>query len=719
LNLKANNKSNTDKKDSERKKIVVAVAGNPNSGKTTLFNGITGSSQRVGNYPGVTVEKKTGHRIYKNYNITFVDLPGTYSLSAYSLEEMVARDYILSEKPDVVVDVIDSSNLERNLYLASQILELDVPMIMALNMTDEVRKLGIRIDIELLTQLLASPAVETVASREIGLTDLLDTIIEVVENSTVTNVNINYGEEMEKAITELIPLIEKNEVLSKKYPSRWTALKLLENDPEITRMAEEDSQIVELADNQRKRIEKRLGDDTELYIADRRYGFVNGICKETVQTVHKSRKDVTEKIDTVLANRVLGLPIFLFMMWATFQLTFTLGVYPMDWLDAGFGYLGDFLSSVMPEGHFQSLIVDGIIGGVGGVLIFLPNILLLFLAIAFLEDTGYMARAAFIMDKVMHSIGLHGKSFMPMLIGFGCSVPAIMATRGLENEKDRLTTMLIIPLMSCGAKLPVYVLLAGAFFPEQAGNIIFLIYIFGILLAIFVAMLLKKFYFHGPGTPFVMELPPYRVPTLKSVLLHMWRRAVMYLQKAGTIILVASVAVWFITTFPPPWASSQNENAIPTQGNMISENVEQADIELQTASDKISNSMAGHLGRFIEPVIKPIGFDWKTGIALITGFAAKEVVVSTLGTVYALGETDEESVELKDALKRDPHFTPLVAFCLMIFTLIYVPCMAAMAVLYRESGSMKWTWFTIGYTTLLAWIVTFIIYQGGMLLNVS
>jgi ferrous iron transport protein B len=703
LNLVKNSRDfpNPDSDRKTLKHITVALAGNPNSGKTTLFNALTGSHQHVGNYPGVTVEKKTGQRIYRNYRITFVDLPGAYSLSTYSLEERIARDFLILEKPDVVIDVIDTSNLERNLYLTTQIIELGVTLVLAMNMSDEVEKQGSEINFKLLSELIDTPAINTVASRDKGIDELLDATIHAFENPPSKNVKINYGIEMEEAISLLEKDLVEIEILASRFPLRWSAIKLLEQDSEIIKLIGEDHPLINKSNELRAKIEKRFGDDPELISADRRYGFIAGICRETVRTAHITRKDLTEKIDIVLANRILGIPVFLFLMWLTFQLTFKIGAYPVSWMESGIHHLGTFLSNTLPSSWFSSLLVDGVIGGVGGVIVFLPNILLLFLAIAILEDSGYMARAAFLMDRVMHAIGLHGKSFMPMLIGFGCSVPAFMATRTLENPRDRLLTMLMIPLMSCGAKLPVYVLLASAFFPNQAGNIIFLIYLTGIFLAILVALVLKKTYFHGPGSPFVMELPPYRVPTLKSILFHMWRRAWMYVRKAGTTIFIASVIIWIAVTTQSPWAPQQ------TTQNTVVEN---------SGALKIENSIAGEIGKAIEPAIKPLGFDWKIGIALVTGFAAKEVVVSTLGTVYSIEDAKERSSELKTALKNDPVFNPLVAFCLMIFVLIYMPCIASISVFYREAGSLKWTIFTIAYTTSLAWIVTFTINQVGSLI---
>ena len=686
---------------SAAKKITVALAGNPNSGKSTLFNALTGGHQHVGNWSGKTVEKKSGKRIHHGYEITFIDLPGTYSLSSYTIEEQIARDFIINEKPDIVVDVIDTPNIERNLYLAIQILELGASMMFVLNMFDEAKKAGMKVNQPLFGELLDSIAVPAVASQERGIDEILDAIVETFECGKTKNIQINYGHELEDAIAALSdePF---DDSFKGKYPKRWVALKLLEKDAGIISMLGDKHQSVAKAQQWRNAIEKMLGTDLELIIANQRYGFIAGICRESIQTADKTSRTTTDRIDTILTNRILGFPIFLFLMWLIFQLTFKLGAYPVKWIGAGLGYLSVLFSQLLPHGFISSMITDGIIGGVGGVVVFLPNILLLFLAIAFLEDTGYMARAAFIMDKIMHLIGLHGKSFVPMFMGFGCNVPAIMATRTLENPRDRLTTMLVIPFMSCGARLPVYVLLAGAFFPRYAGNVIFIVYMIGILMAILMALIFKRFIFKGLSTPFVMELPPYRLPTLKSVILHMWRRVQFYITKAGTIILIASLIVWLATSIQ-----------IPTHDNHFNAPQNHDSLTDETSSKRLENSVAGYFGKLIEPIIYPLGFDWKIGIALTGGFVAKEIVVSTLATIYAVEKSDVKSQELREALKDDPTFTPLVAFCLMVFTLLYSPCIATISVIYREAGSLKWAWFTMAYTTIAAWIITFLIFQIG------
>lgn len=706
------------------KRITIALAGNPNSGKTTIFNNITGARQHVGNYPGVTVERKEGKVKHRDYDIIVVDLPGTYSLTAYSPDEVVARNVIIEEKPDVVVNVVDASNLERNLYLTTQLKELGVSVIVALNMADVAEAQGMHYDCRVLSQLLGLPIVRTVGTKNEGTKELLDTVVDTVEGKiSLQEKQVRYTNEIEEQIANIQALIEETTTTGKKaatssnaiagsrngYLNRWVAIKLLENDKEVMKKIESvagASQILDQVKKSQEHLRNIIGEDPELLMVDGRYAFIRGACRESLTSTQEDRISLTEKIDKILLNRALGLPIFLGIMWALFQMTFTLGGPPMDWIDAVFASLGDWVSAHMSEGLLQSLIVDGIIGGVGGVVIFLPNILLLFLGIAFLEDTGYMARAAFVMDKIMHRVGLHGKSFIPMLIGFGCTIPALMATRTLENNRDRLVTMLIAPLMSCGARLPVYTLLIAAFFHERvAGNVLFSIYLVGIILAIIMAKVFKTWLLPGESEPFVMELPSYRLPTLKSVLLHMWERAWLYLKKAGTVILAASVVMWMLFTFP----------TVDPQGN-----------EFESASVQMEQSYAGRIGKAIEPIIKPLGFDWKTGVALTAGFAAKEVVVSTLGTLYSIEDEDalaeEEQVVVKsfaDRAREQSGFTPLVAYVLMLFTLIYVPCMATIAVFKRETNSWKWPLFMIGYTCILAWIVCFIVYRGGLLLGIG
>jgi len=704
--------------------ITVALAGNPNSGKTTVFNNLTGARQHVGNYPGVTVERKEGWVKYKGHDIRIIDLPGTYSLTAYSPDEVVARNVIIEEQPDVVVNIVDASNLERNLYLTTQLKELEVPLVLALNMMDVAEKRGMQIQQPLLSQLLGIPIVSLVGTKNQGTIELLDTVLDSIQGREKVAVRtVKYHHEVEEELTTMQKMLaeiqvagvqmaaesESGNLTQASYPLRWLAVKLLENDEEIIRTVGGvvgGDQVLAAVEKSRDRLRQLLHDDPELIVVDGRYGFIRGACQEAVTYSGTNQIPITEMIDKILLNRVLALPIFLGVMWLLFQLTFTLGASPMEWIDAGFGALGEWFSNQMDEGLMQSLIVDGIIGGVGGVVVFLPNILLLFLGIAFLEATGYMARAAFVMDKLMHRVGLHGKSFVPMLTGFGCSIPAIMATRTLENPKDRLVTILVTPLMSCGARLPVYTLLIAAFFaPEVSGNVLFSIYLIGIMLALLMAKVFKTWLVPGESEPFVMELPIYRMPTIKNLLIHMWERAWLYLKKAGTIILAASILIWGLFTFP----------MVDANGN-----------EFASAAQQMEQSYAGRIGKAIEPVLAPIGFDWKTGVALVAGFAAKEVVVSTMGTLYSI-EDEEALVEEEDAAvksfaqraREQSGFTPFTAYVLMLFTLIYTPCLAAIAVIKRETNGWKWPLFTAAYTTGLAWVVCFLVYQGGKIIGLA
>ena len=681
--------------------IVVALAGNPNSGKTTLFNHLTGSRQHVGNYPGVTVEKKEGSCRHRGTDIHVVDLPGTYSLTAYSQEERVARNFILEDKPDVVVDVIDASNLERNLYLAVQLMELGVPVVLAFNMSDVAQTRGLQFNLAEMSVLLGAPIVETVGSKGQGLDRLLD--VAAASRATPPQAPaIAYGPDLEQAIARLLPRLAGQLPRADARELRWTAIKLLENDAEVARRISA-GDVLRLVQAEQQRLSSLLGDSPEMLIADARYGFISGVCQETVRSTVEARHTASDRIDEIVIHRVWGLPIFLGLMYLVFWLTFTVGTPPMDWIDGLFGWLGDTVAGFWPEGSeslLQSLLVDGVIAGVGGVLIFLPNILLLFLAIAILEDSGYLARAAFIMDRLMHKIGLHGKSFIPMLTGFGCSIPAIMATRTLESRRDRLTTMLVVPLVSCGARLPIYALIIPAFFPEAwRAPMLWIIYVSGIVLAILCAKLLRATLFKGESVPFVMELPPYRLPTLKGIWIHMWERGGAYLKKAGTVILAISVVLWAITSFPKLDAV---DDSLPAEEQQAAE---------------LAHTVAGRIGHALEPVIRPLGFDWRIGTAMIGAFAAKEVFVAQLGIVYSVGEADEESDSLREKLQQ--NYSPLVGLCIMLFMLISAPCMATIAVTKRESNSWGWALFQLAGLTVLAWLVTFAVYQLGSLLGLG
>jgi ferrous iron transport protein B len=682
------------------KKLTIALAGNPNSGKTTVFNALVGTRHRVANYPGVTVEKKEGRCRHGDYDLNFVDLPGTYSLTAYSTEELVARHFILDGQADVVVDVLDASNIERNLYLATQLMEMQVPLILAFNMSDVARAKGLEFDLEKLQVLLGVRIVPMVASKGEGIKALLKAITDTVEQPRPVAA-LQYGHEVEEELAVVERAIaEHPEVVGARYPSRWMALKLLEGDKEALGWIQDDA-IQEGVEKSREHLKDIFGDNADIIIADRRYGFISGACQEAVKDTVQSRHDVSDMIDRVLTNRYLGLPIFGGLMFLVFYLTFTIGGYPMGWLERLFGWLGSGIYTAWPQDSalwLRSLIVDGAIGGVGGVVIFLPNILLLFLGIAILEDTGYMARAAFVMDRIMHKIGLHGKSFIPMLIGFGCSVPAIMATRILENRRNRLATMLVIPLISCGARIPIYTLFVAAFFPDHLqGPMMWLIYMIGILLAIGCIQLLRKTLLKGETIPFVMELPPYRMPTWRGLLIHMWERGWMYLKKAGTVILLISIVLWAAMSYPKP--SEERLAGLD---------------EMQQKTVTLQHSVAGHVGRAVEPVLKPLGFDWKIGTALIGASAAKEVFVSQLSIIYSLGDSEESVDAMRGHLRED--YSPLQGFCVMLFCLITAPCVATVAITRKESGSWKWAAFQYFGLSVLAYIVTLAVYQAGQLI---
>jgi ferrous iron transport protein B len=723
------------------KKITIALAGNPNSGKTTIFNNLTGAHQKVGNWPGVTVEKKEGTATYNDYTIRVVDLPGTYSLTAYSQEEIIARNYIIEEKPDLVVDVIDASNLERNLYLASQLIDLGVKLVFALNMVDLAQSRGQIIYHEQLALLMGVPIIPTVGTKNQGTTELLEAIVRVTEDkeSVARHIHIDYGRELEEEIAKLQGLIQPAPSLAHKHHARWMATKLLENDEEVIKEIEKRPRkkgILGQLEQSKSRLQQVLGDDPETLIADRRYGFIHGALTETLRHTRKDRRYVSDRVDTVLTNRLLGLPIFIFFIWAMFQLTFNLGSYPMAWIDAGVGLLAQFVGGLMGEGLLKGLIVDGIIGGVGGVAVFLPNIFILFFCIALFEDTGYMARAAFIMDKVMHTLGLHGKSFIPMIMGFGCNVPAIMATRVLESRRDRILTILINPLISCSGRLPIYALIAGALFGARAGNVIFSLYIIGIVMAILMGQIFKRTLFKGEIAPFVLELPPYRMPTFKGTIIHMWERGSIFIKKMGGVILIGSIIVWALSSFPQSVdyardyeaqkSRIQEEYATTIQradadkAEVLAEEMDQkiAEVEILREREFQEKSLLGRLGKIIAPVLRPLGFDWRAGVALLTGFVAKEIVVSTFGVLYQVGgEQGEESEGLRAAIQN--AMTPLIGYAFMIFVLIYTPCLATVAAIRRETGSWGWTGFSVGYGLALAWILAFFIYQGGMFLGLG
>ena len=711
-----------------KKSMIIALAGNPNSGKTTIFNELTGMRQHVGNYPGVTVEKRSGELDHKDYHIEIIDLPGIYSLTAFSEEEIVSRDFILENGPDVIINIIDSSNLERNLYLTVQLLELGAPMVLDFNMADVTRKKGMKVDKKLLSELLGMPIVKTIGSRGEGIDKLIDAAIEVVQKKEKKKIEISYGDEIENELEKIMPILSRDFELGEGTESRWFAIKLLERDSEVEKKLrgydeKKFQNLKEAVSNSIKHINNIMRDSTEVLIADSRYGFIKGALHEAHEEADTDNIDITEKIDSILTNRFLGIPIFAFILWLMFQFVFTLGKYPMDWIGIGFEKLSILLNNVISHQLLRSLVVDGIIGGVGGVIVFTPNIALLFFAIALLEDSGYMARAAFVMDRIMHRVGLHGKSFIPLIIGFGCTVPAYMASRILENKKDRLITMHINTFCSCGARLPVYILLAGTFFPAIAGNIIFSIYLIGIIFAIIMAKVLRVTRFKGEMEPFVMELPSYRIPTMKGILIHTWERVWMYVKKAGTIILAISILMWIMFTFPVIEDSEYSEDYIlqmdELQRSYEAENIteksylyELSIIEGKMEAEKLEFAVAGRVGKFIEPVFRPLGFDWRMVVASISGMAAKEVIVSSFGTLFSMGEADETSEGLQEKIRANYH--PLVGYNFMLFTLLYFPCLASMAVFRREAGTKEML-FQMAYTIALAWTVAFIVYQIGRL----
>ncbi len=720
-----------------RKKILtIALAGNPNSGKTTIFNNITGTRQKVGNWPGVTVEKKEGTIHKFGHELKIVDLPGTYSLTPFSIEEIVARDFVLETAPDLVIDIIDASNLERSLYLATQIRELDCKVLFALNMADLARERGIKIDVDKLSELLGLPVVFTVGNKNEGIETLLEKAVELAESDVhiPKTRKVQYSKDIEVSILAVEDLLRISIGEARlPYKFRWTAIKLLEDDQVVRdRIADlagrSREELLREVENQREHLRRLFDDDPEIVMTDERYGFIAGLVKEAVTTSNRKRVDISRNIDLVLTDRFIGFPIFVFFIWAMFQLTFKLGVYPMAAIEWGVSLLSAGLDSILPESLFKAFLLDGVIAGVGSVIVFLPNILILFFCIAIFEDTGYMARAAFLMDKIMHLIGLHGKSFIPMLMGFGCNVPAIVASRTLESEKDRILTILITPFMSCSAKLPVYIVLAGSFFGAQAGSVIFGIYLMGIVLSIATGRLLRTTLLKGADAPFVMELPPYRIPMLKSLLIHMWDRSKMFLKKMSGVILAGSVVVWSLSAFPlhPEYGSdyaamkeeiqakySRRLEAAETadQERLIQEQRERlTEVERARETEHAERSYMGRIGKAVAPIFAPIGIDWRGSVALLTGFAAKEIVVSTMGILYAVEE--EASEALKTAL-QESDMTPLSALSMMVFVLLYVPCLATVAAIRRETGSVKWMLFDVAYTTAIAWLVSFLVYQGG------
>lgn len=697
--------------EAHRHIINVALIGNPNCGKTSLFNIASGSREHVGNYSGVTVDAKKGTFKHNGYTFNIVDLPGTYSLASYSPEELYVRRYLKDETPDVIINVVDGSNLERNLYLTTELIDMDRSMVIALNMYDELEHAGTKLDYETLGKMIGVPIVPTTAKTGKGIDKLFDTVIKVYEGTehSVRHIHINLGKDFEKSLTDLKDALKANPHIGKHFSPRYLAIKLLEKDAEVERLIEElpeaDAKaILDLRDQQlAKFAELHPDEDVTAAIANEKYGFIAGALAETMVKEKNSEISSTHVIDTIVTNKLFGFPIFLAIMCFIFWATFEIGSYPMEWIESFVSWLGDTVREKMPDGVLKALIADGIIGGVGGVIVFLPNILILYLCISFMEDSGYMARAAFIMDKVMHRLGLHGKSFIPLVMGFGCTVPSIMASRSIESRSSRIITILINPFISCSARLPIYVLLIGTFFPDHATLVFMCIYLFGIFVAALTARLLRKFYFGEDVTPFVMELPPYRVPTMKATLRHMWGKGEQYLKKMGGIILVASIVVWALNYFP---THDENATAINADGTYVDD----SDINFQ------HDSYLEMMGKAINPIMEPIGFHWRASVAALAGVPAKEIVVSTLGVLYT-GDEEASDQTLSTRLTAPnpstgkPDFTAAAALSFMVFILLYCPCIATITAIVKETGNPRYGLFSVLYNTAVAWFFAFIVYR--------
>lgn len=689
--------------------INVALVGNPNCGKTSLFNITSGAREHVGNYSGVTVDAKQGKFEYGGYRFNIVDLPGTYSLASYSPEELYVRKYLRNETPDVIINVVVASNLERNLYLTTELIDMDRSMVIALNMFDELEKSGDKLDYKLLGKMIGVPMIPTISKTGEGIHELFDTIIDVYEGNDrdVRHIHVNLGSEIEEGVTEIKDAIKQTSDISPIFSPRYMAIKLLEGDREIEEVigkSKNAEEIITIRNKERNRIENLRKEDITSAIADEKYGFIAGALAETLVKGDRDPNNATHVIDTFVTNKLFGFPIFLLIMFAIFWATFELGQYPMDWIESLVGWTARLVETTMPDGALKDLIAEGIIGGVGAVIVFLPNILILYFCISFMEDSGYMARAAFIMDKLMHRIGLHGKSFIPLVMGFGCNVPAIMSARAIESKSSRIITVLINPFMSCSARLPVYVLLVGTFFERHAAWVFLGLYILGIIVAMFTAKLLRKFTFKEDVTPFVMELPPYRIPTLRSSLRHMWWKGEQYLKKMGGVILVAGIIVWALNYFP------NHDNA----GNETAETAISVsdDSEINPATD----SFLEMAGKFVNPVMEPLGFHWRASVAALAGVPAKEIVVSTLGVLYTGEETANEASLSKRLTSINPStgmpdFTAAAALGFMVFILLYCPCIATITAIVKETGKWQYGAFSILYNTLIAWIFAFIVYQ--------
>ena len=703
----------------KEKIINIALVGNPNCGKTTLFNFLSGSKEHVGNYSGVTVDSKKASFNQFGYHFNIYDLPGTYSLTAYSPEELYVRKFITHETPDIVINVIDASNLERNLFLTTQLIDMDIKVIIALNMYDELLKNDIQFNYSSLGKLTGIPIIPTISSKGKGIDELIKKTIQVYEDKEpiVRHIHINYGLEIEKSIRIIRSKIKLNKPITDKISSRFLAIKLLERDKQtisVLSKYKNFEDIHQTSEAEILRIEKIYNEDSETVITDAKYGFISGALKETLLQKKKPLKNKSDKIDHLLTHPFLGFPLFIFFMFVTFFGTFKLGAFPMQWIENFIAFVAETINNVMADGMLKDLLINGIIDGTGSVLVFLPNILILFFFISLMEDSGYMARAAFLMDKVMHRFGLHGRSFIPMVMGFGCNVPAIMATRTLRNPGDRLLTMLIIPFMSCSARLPVYVLFISAFFPQNPGLILAAIYFTGILLAFLTAQVFNKTIFRNKETPFVLELPPYRMPTLKNIVVHMWDKTQQYLKKIGGIILIGVIIIWALGYFPREHVSDAKKDSLNTQ----------VEVQSPEMTSQLQNSYLGRIGKFIEPVMQPLGFDWKMSVSLLAGLPAKEIIVSTMGVLYQ-DDGDSENAALPQKLKSEKYtegkkagefvFTTPAALAFLFFVLIYFPCIGVIATIKNESGKIRWAIFTMVYTTSLAWLVAFFVFQIGNL----
>ncbi len=712
-------------KNGSKKIIRVALVGNPNSGKTSIFNLASGAHEHVGNYGGVTVDAKEATLRHNGYKFILIDLPGTYSLSAYSPEELFVRKYIFEEKPDVIVNVVSASALERNLYLTTELIELEKPMVVALNMYDELEKSGRTFNHQTLSEMLNVPIIPTVGKKGFGIPELLENIIQIHESDdNPQTVKVPYGRVLEKSIGIMCRELSSNGFSKVNMPKRYIVIKLLEGDKEVEEticVHDKSKELLARRNKERDYIEKLLREDPESAFTNARYGFIAGALRETLSE-KTTLEDRTAVLDSVLTNKYLGLPLFFAFLWIMFEATFRLGAYPKEWIEQLVAAIGNLIRGNMAEGPLKDLLVDGVIGGVGGVIVFLPNIVILYAFIAFMEDSGYMARAAFIMDKLMHNIGLHGKSFIPLIMGFGCNVPAVMSTRTIESRSSRMITMLIVPFMSCSARLPVYILFVSAFFPRNGSFIMLVLYAAGILVAILTAVLLRKIFFTKEDTPFVMELPPYRMPTFKSVIIHMWERAKQYLLKMGGPILVASIIIWFLGYFPH---NKEREAAFDSRITQIenlsvndSEKAEMiSEVEQVRNTEHQVNSYIGKIGHFMEPVMRPLGFDWKISVSLLSGMAAKEIVISTMGVLYTGDSEGQQSLQIRLLSETHadgtPVFSPLVVIGFLLFILIYFPCIATIVAIKVESHSWRWALFSMVYSTGLAWFIAFLVYQIG------